>query len=107
MTFDDWAAGASTMDSGGIEVATYDMGPSNAPTVTYLHGYPSSSHDVVPVLAELDRLGVAVRLVTLDFPGFGASAKPTDHRYSIHACADAVEAMWRDRGVTTTVLWSH
>jgi pimeloyl-ACP methyl ester carboxylesterase len=107
MRFDEWASGASNIESGGVRVATYDVGPTDAPTVTYLHGYPSASHDVAPVLAELDRLGVAIRLVTLDFPGFGASEKPIDHTYSIHACADAVEATWREHGVTTTALYSH
>ena len=42
--------------------------------------------------------------IALDLPGFGASAKPPDHPYSIHGAADAVEATWRHLGVTSTVV---
>jgi pimeloyl-ACP methyl ester carboxylesterase len=52
-------------------------------------------------------LGERVRIVTLDFLGFGASAKPVEHRYELNACADAVEAMWVAAGVTSTVLFAH
>ena len=40
-----------------------------------------------------------VRLLTLDLPGFGASAKTPGHRHTIHAAADAVEALWAARGI--------
>ena len=67
-----------------------------------LDTYAAFGHRVVPddiadvrdacdLLAPVaERLGDSVRFVALDFPGFGASAKPTDHRYRIHAAADAV-----------------
>jgi pimeloyl-ACP methyl ester carboxylesterase len=71
--------------------------------VTFLHGYPSSSLDVVPVLERLPGL----RWVALDLPGFGASAKPVDHQYSIHGAADAVEAVWAHLGVSSSVLLAH
>jgi len=54
----------------------------------------------------LERLA-DVRVVTLDFPGFGASDKPPGHPFRIHAAADAVEAMWRAAGISETVLVSH
>jgi pimeloyl-ACP methyl ester carboxylesterase len=103
VSFDEWAAAARRVRSGGLEVATYAVGEGPA-TVTYLHGYPSFSFDVGPVA---DRAGDAATFLALDFPGFGASAKPVGHRWSVAACADAVEAMWADRGVTSTVLESH
>ena len=40
----------------------------------------------------VERLGEGYRVLAVDFPGFGASAKPAGHRYSIHACTDAIEA---------------
>lgn len=103
MSFDDWATTARMVPSGGLEVATYAVGNGPA-TVTYLHGYPSCSLDIGPVA---DRAGDAATFLALDFPGFGASDKPVGHPWSVMACADAVEAMWADRGVTSTVLECH
>jgi pimeloyl-ACP methyl ester carboxylesterase len=74
------------------------------PTMTLLHGFPSSSHDwaaVLPALAE------RYSLVLFDFLGFGASQKPADHDYSIHEQADLVEAVWARERVAATVLVAH
>lgn len=103
MTFEDWAALARMVPTGGLEVATYAVGDGPA-TVTYLHGYPSCSLDIGPVV---DRAGDVATFLALDFPGFGASDKPVGQPWSVMACADAVEAMWADRGVTSTVLECH
>lgn len=103
MTWDEWKAQAVPMTFGGLEVATYDLGPGDGPTLTYLHGYPAASNDVAAAYALLD----GWRLVTLDLPGFGASAKRAGHRYSVHAAADAVEDLWRGCGVDRTVLAAH
>jgi pimeloyl-ACP methyl ester carboxylesterase len=101
VTFAEWADRAVAVEGGGVRLAVHDEG--NGPAVTYLHGYPASTLDVVPVLERLDR----VRIVAPDFPGFGASAKPVGHPYSIHAATDAVEAVWRALGVTETVVLAH
>ena len=103
-TFDEWRADASDLTSGGLRLAVHDHGPEDAPVVTYLHGFPASSLDVVPVA---ERIGDERRILSLDFPGFGASEKPRGHPFSIDACADAVEDLWRAAGVTTSVLVSH
>jgi pimeloyl-ACP methyl ester carboxylesterase len=74
------------------------------PPMTLLHGFPSSSYDwakVAPALAR--RHG----LLLLDFLGFGASAKPTAHEYSLHEQADIVEAVWAHAGIASTVLVGH
>jgi pimeloyl-ACP methyl ester carboxylesterase len=101
VTFEEWASRAVAVESGGVRLAVHDEG--HGPVVTYLHGYPASTLDVVPVL---DRLG-GLRVVAPDFPGFGASAKPVGHPYSIHGATDAVESTWRALGVTETVLLAH
>lgn len=102
-TFEDWAATARMLPTGGLEVATYAVGEGSA-AVTYLHGYPSCSLDIGPVV---DLAGDVATFLALDFPGFGASDKPVGHPWSVMACADAVEAMWADRGITSTVLECH
>jgi pimeloyl-ACP methyl ester carboxylesterase len=103
-TWDEWRPQAGRIETGGLEVATYDLGDPDGRPLTFLHGYPSSSLDVAPV-AEL--LGEGWRILALDFPGFGASAKPPGHPYSIHRCADAVEALWADRGLDATTVLAH
>jgi pimeloyl-ACP methyl ester carboxylesterase len=103
VTFQEWAAAAIAVEGGGVRLAVHDDGDAGGPVVTFLHGYPSSSLDVVPVLERLPGL----RWVALDLPGFGASAKPVDHPYSIHGAADAVEAVWAHLGVSSSVLLAH
>ena len=102
VTFEEWAAQGAELEAGGVRLSVHDEGA--GPVVTFVHGYPSSSLDAVPLF---DRLRGDGRLVTLDLPGFGASAKPPEHRYSIHGAADAVEAMWSHLGVTSTVVVAH
>lgn len=111
ISFDEWSSRADMIESGGLRIATHDISPASgatqAPVVTYCHGYPSSSHDIAPVIDQLVVVGNGWRILTLDFPGFGASEKPPGHPFSIHACADAIEALWQTTGVTSTVLYSH
>ena len=102
-TFAEWAAAAIPVDAGGLRLAVHDDGDPAGPVVTFLHGYPSSSLDVVPVLERLPGL----RVVAPDLPGFGASAKPVGHPYSIHGAADAVQATWARLGVTSSTLLAH
>ncbi len=76
----------------------------SGPSLTMLHGFPSSSHDwtrVAPALAERRSL------LMCDFLGFGASQKPRDHTYSIHEQADLVERLWAREGVSATTIVAH
>ena len=55
-----------------------EAGPSGAPKLLLLHGFPTSSHmfrDLIPLLA--DRLHV----VAPDLPGFGKSDRPKRHTF--------------------------
>lgn len=101
-TFEEWAAGADSHVVNGLRLAVHDTG--DGPAVTFLHGYPSSSLDALPLFK---RLAGGARLVTLDLPGFGASAKPPDHPYSIHGATDALEVVWAQLGVAHTVVVAH
>jgi pimeloyl-ACP methyl ester carboxylesterase len=86
-----------------MSIASYDLGPLGGSPLTFLHGYPSSSLDIDRVARDLGTW----RVLAVDFPGFGASDKPTGHRYSIHAAADAVERLWQTRAIDSTVLVAH
>lgn len=72
--------------------------------LTFLHGFPTSSWDwakISPVLAQQHHL------LLFDFLGFGASAKPANHTYSIHAQADLTVALWEKMGIQSTGLIAH
>jgi pimeloyl-ACP methyl ester carboxylesterase len=98
----DWWDAGGREQVGERELFVRRMGA--GPHMTLLHGFPSSSHDwhkVAPALAERHAL------LMPDFLGFGASDKPDDHDYSLGEQADLVEQLWRQDGVTETVLVGH
>lgn len=104
MTWAAWKAQGRRIETPGGAVAAYDLGDPGGDWLTFLHGFPSSSLDIAPVL---DRLDGSWRVLAIDLPGFGAADKPTDHRYTIHAAVDATIAVWLAMGVTETVLVVH
>jgi pimeloyl-ACP methyl ester carboxylesterase len=62
-----------TVDVDGLKIFYREAGPTGAPTLLLLHGFPSASHmfrDLIPLLA--DRF----HLVAPDLPGFGQSEQP-------------------------------
>lgn len=79
-------------------------GSQDGETITFLHGFPSSSHDYWKVLARVDGSGV---LLLPDFLGFGASDKPRDHVYSIGEQANLVLELWRAEAVSRTRIVAH
>lgn len=100
-----WSAGRRVgLTVGGAERAIFVRRMGEGPTMTLLHGFPSSSHDWATVAAALER---EHQLLLLDFLGFGASDKPAAHAYSLHEQADVVEAAWAREGVASTVLVAH
>jgi pimeloyl-ACP methyl ester carboxylesterase len=79
-----------TVKVDGLDIFYREAGPTNAPTLLLLHGFPTSSHmfrDLIPLLA--DRYHV----VAPDYPGFGNSATPSPHdfRYTFDHLADVIE----------------
>ena len=75
---------------GGVEVFYREAGPSDAPVILLLHGFPSASHmfrDLIPLLA--DRF----RLIAPDLPGFGQTKAPPrgTFDYTFDSLADVIE----------------
>src|SRR5580765_3182719 len=102
---DEWKAGGSFLDVGGHRIFVRQDGPEEGAPVTLLHGFPTSSHDwsaIVPAL-----VGAGHRVTTFDFLGFGASAKPRRHTYSILEQADITQAVWLRHRITDTALVAH
>jgi pimeloyl-ACP methyl ester carboxylesterase len=78
-------------------------GAADAPTLLFLHGYPSSSFDWRHAFGMLpDR-----RLIAFDFLGYGLSDKPRDHLYALAGQADIAEAIARRLGAERVVLVAH
>jgi pimeloyl-ACP methyl ester carboxylesterase len=103
---DDWQALGSVESVAGEDVFVVDVVPDHdvdVPPLLVLHGFPTSTIDYAGVLSEL---GAQRRVVMLDFPGFGLSAKP-DRAYSLFGQADVVEAVVAAHGLANVDLLSH
>ena len=101
---EDWFAAGERVEAGGFRLFERVAGPDDAPWLTLLHGFPTSSWDWAKVA---DGLAERRRLLMFDFLGFGDSDKPHDHVYSIHEQADLTEALWRRHGVERTAVIAH
>ena len=106
MEVQDWWSGGELvpLELSGTEQGVFVRREGSGPSMTLLHGFPSSSHDwakIAPALAE------RYALTMPDLLGFGASSKPREHRYSLLEQADLVEALWEREGIESTVVVSH
>jgi pimeloyl-ACP methyl ester carboxylesterase len=88
----------------GHDVFVRRGGDLAAPALLLVHGFPTASWDYAAVWPAL---AARWRLVTLDLLGFGWSAKPRDHPYSIDSQADLVEALLRHDGITRYHVLAH
>jgi pimeloyl-ACP methyl ester carboxylesterase len=75
----------------GINIFYREAGPSNAPAILLLHGFPSSSRmfdSLMPLLAD------RYHLIAPDYPGFGNSEAPSPDKftYTFDTLADIVGA---------------
>jgi pimeloyl-ACP methyl ester carboxylesterase len=102
----EWWSGGEVvpLELGGTERGVFVRREGSGPSMTLLHGFPSSSHDwakVAPSLAE------RYALTMPDLLGFGASSKPSDHDYSLLEQTDVIEALWEREGIASTVVVAH
>jgi pimeloyl-ACP methyl ester carboxylesterase len=74
----------------GLNVFYREAGPSDAPTLLLLHGFPSSSRMFEPLFARLSR---KYHLIAPDYPGFGHSDAPDNKHfaYTFDHIADVVD----------------
>lgn len=90
----------------GEEVFVVDVAPEvdegRAPLLV-IHGFPTSSLDFAAVVP---RLSARRRVVLLDLPGFGFSAKP-DRAYTMAGQADTVVALTARLGLERVALLTH
>ena len=73
--------------AGDLELSYLEAG--EGPPVLFLHGWPTNAHlwrNVLPVV------GRHRRAIALDLPGFGASSKPTERRYTFGFFSRTIDA---------------
>ncbi len=63
----------NTVKTDNIDIFYREAGPSDAPAIVLLHGFPSSSHMYRNLMRELEG---EFHLIAPDYPGFGNSACP-------------------------------
>jgi pimeloyl-ACP methyl ester carboxylesterase len=76
----------------------------NKPTLLFIHGFPSASWDWH---FQWKHLANDYRLICLDLLGFGLSAKPKEHRYSLLEQADIIEALLAEQGIEQYHILAH
>lgn len=68
----------ATIQADGIDIFYRTAGPSDAPVIILLHGFPTSSHmfrNLIPHLA------IRYRVIAPDLPGFGFTTVPASRAY--------------------------
>jgi haloalkane dehalogenase len=86
----------------GLRVAYRELGA--GPAVLLLHGWPTSSHLWREVMVPIAQ---ANRAVAVDLPGFGASDKPLDRRYSFELFERTIDVLLAELGIDETAIAVH
>ena len=77
-------------DVGGLKISYREAGPTDAPTLLLLHGFPTAGHmfrDLIPLLAD------SFHLTAPDLPGFGQSDLPPREafKYTFENLAETID----------------
>jgi pimeloyl-ACP methyl ester carboxylesterase len=101
-TLDEWRLGGKTRLYRGHPIFYRDDGGGDC--VLCIHGFPTASWDWARVWS---RLRGRFRLLAPDMIGFGFSAKPRDHAYSIADQASLHEELLESLGVRRVHVLAH
>ncbi len=88
----------------GLDIFYREAGPTNAPTIVLLHGFPTSSHmfrNLIPALAD------KYHVIAPDYPGYGQSSMPRvgEFKYTFDNLTDMVEGFLEKLGVKRYSLY--
>ena len=103
-SLDAWLAAGQRFDWRGHAIFSRVDGDAARPVLLLIHGFPTASWDWGALWAPL---AARWRVLTLDLLGFGASAKPRPHPYSILGQADLLEDFLRAQGVARYHVLAH
>ncbi|MGH8177502.1 MAG: alpha/beta fold hydrolase [Steroidobacter sp.] len=93
-----------TLEIDGVDVFYREAGPSDAPAVVLLHGFPSSSNMFRKLIPALEH---RYRVIAPDYPGFGHSETPDrgQFRYSFERFAELTDALLTRLDVKSYALY--
>lgn len=94
----------ATQQVGEVNVFYRESGPSDAPVLLLLHGFPTASHmfrDLIPLLAQ------RYRVIAPDLPGFGNTVAPprASFEYSFDRLAEVMAGFVDALGLTRYALY--
>jgi pimeloyl-ACP methyl ester carboxylesterase len=104
MDIRQWQASGDRQTLLGHEIFTRVEPDTGKPPLLLIHGYPTACWDFETLWPALSD---TFRLVSCDMLGFGFSAKPADHVYSIHQQADIIEALVSHVGLEEYHVLAH
>ncbi|WP_322981669.1 alpha/beta fold hydrolase [Pseudomonas sp. C11] len=90
IALEDWRARSRTLDFHGHAIRYWVAGSAEAEPLLLIHGFPTASWDWHRLWAPLAE---RYRLIACDMLGFGYSAKPRGHAYSLLEQADLQQAL--------------
>lgn len=96
----DWRAQGRDFDFRGHALRYWTAGPVDAEPLLLIHGFPTASWDWHYLWAPLSQ---NYRLIACDMLGFGDSAKPRGHAYSLLEQADVQQALLAHLGIQAPV----
>ena len=93
-----------TVQIDGLDIFYREAGPTDAPTILLLHGFPTSSHmfrNLIPALSD------RYHLVAPDYPGYGNSSMPAvdEFYYMFDRFAEIIEKLTEKIGLERYSLY--
>src|SRR5271170_419640 len=93
-----------TSEVDGVNIFYREAGPTDAPAVLLLHGFPTSSHmfrNLIPALSDL------YHVIAPDYPGYGQSDMPdhTKFAYTFDRFAQLVDGLLDQLSVKRYVMY--
>lgn len=98
-----WREKGRFIEVNGHQHFVYDS-RNNKPPLLILHGYPTSTYDYHK---SLEFLETKYRVIMHDHLGFGYSAKPLKHSYSLMEQADQTLMLWQQLGLNKGLVLAH
>jgi pimeloyl-ACP methyl ester carboxylesterase len=99
-----WFSAGRYIDHKGSGIFVRDSQKTGREAILLIHGFPTSSYDFDPIW---NTLAKKYRLITADMLGFGFSAKPLKHTYSIREQADILELVLFEAKIRKYHILAH
>ncbi len=99
-----WLSSGKFFNYEGHEIFFKKQDGRKKQTILLIHGFPTSSWDYAPIW---NALAKKYNLITADLLGYGFSAKPRKHRYTIVEQAEIIERLLKHEKIKTYHILAH